>query len=213
MALRAIALEPSSDAYTQAGINALRLGQTETAIDHYEDAVRLGPHNYRALNSLGNASLATGDYDRAEQELRRALSIWTRVYGPKHPAVALAISNLGRVFARQGHAAQAREHLRRAPKRVPLPRRRRGGSRMARDDHPPGFCYTNPDLRGPGALEAVSPGDTVTIVVRRTGHDRGLSVQNSVRYGLGVTPGRSWALRSKSEQEEHMTRNYSTRFG
>ncbi len=51
---------------------------------------------------LGNAYLATGDFDRALEELRAARKIQADALGPRHPDVALVDNNLGAVQFRLG---------------------------------------------------------------------------------------------------------------
>lgn len=50
------------------------------------------------------------------------------------------------------------------------------------------------DLRWHGALDGVSPGDTVMLEARRVGDERCLVVDGEPRCGLAFTPGRTWGL-------------------
>jgi hypothetical protein len=52
----------------------------------------------------------------------------------------------------------------------------------------------HPDLRLPGALASLAPGDTLDIAARRDGGGRCLSVAGRETCGLGFTPGRTWGL-------------------
>jgi tetratricopeptide (TPR) repeat protein len=63
--------------------------------------------NYR--NSLGNARMNAGDYENALVELETASSIWRDALGPRHPDVAMSLSNIGNVYRLQGRFDEALE--------------------------------------------------------------------------------------------------------
>jgi len=54
--------------------------------------------------------------------------------------------------------------------------------------------FDEPDVRVVGAMRAVSPGDTLSLVVRSDGRGYCLEVKQRPSCGLGFTVGRGWAL-------------------
>jgi Flp pilus assembly protein TadD len=68
---------PESDAWTQSmlGVEYLKTGQFASALTALEQAVLLLPNDPVDRSNLGFALAATGQYDRAEQELQRAIAL------------------------------------------------------------------------------------------------------------------------------------------
>ncbi len=65
-------------------------------------------------HTLGMTYRDLGLYDEAERELRRALALWERLHGPRHPDVSETQYSLGRTRREQGDLAEADSLLRRA---------------------------------------------------------------------------------------------------
>jgi Flp pilus assembly protein TadD len=51
------------------------MGRLEESVTHHRRAVELEPDNYLHLNDLGYSLLRAGQYDEAEEVLRRAVEI------------------------------------------------------------------------------------------------------------------------------------------
>lgn len=68
---------PASAAYVQSllGVEYVRTSQFDDAIASFEQAVRLLPHDAMNHYNFGHALLCAGQYDRAEQEVERALAL------------------------------------------------------------------------------------------------------------------------------------------
>ena len=75
----ALAKYPESSAWTQSmlGVEYLKTKQFEAAVIALEQAVLLLPHDAVDRSNLGFALACTGQYDRAERELRRAVALDT----------------------------------------------------------------------------------------------------------------------------------------
>lgn len=66
---RSLALRPSTDAYAGLGNCQLLLGEAEAAKSSWAEAVKLGPHNVAARESLAKAALQERDYQAAQRWL------------------------------------------------------------------------------------------------------------------------------------------------
>jgi Flp pilus assembly protein TadD len=68
---------PESAAYTQSllGVEYIRVDQFTAAVDSLEQAVALLPHDAFNRYNLGLSLACTGDFERGEQEVRRALDL------------------------------------------------------------------------------------------------------------------------------------------
>jgi tetratricopeptide (TPR) repeat protein len=69
--------EPSAIPYAHAmlGVEYLRTAQAAAAIEHLETASRMLPHDASIHSNFAYALFLTGDLDRAEREVRRALEL------------------------------------------------------------------------------------------------------------------------------------------
>ena len=76
------------------------------AIEHYLEAVRLGPRFVDARNNLGLSLAEEGRLAEAEEQLTQGLAV--------KPDFAPAQLNLGRVLAHEGRAADAAKHFAKA---------------------------------------------------------------------------------------------------
>lgn len=84
------------------GMTYLRLeGKTQQAIDELKQATELAPKLGMAWNNLGMAYIAAGRMDKAEESLKKALSISTYLT-PEYAAY-----NLGRLYRNQKRPQQA----------------------------------------------------------------------------------------------------------
>lgn len=79
------------------GQHMLRLGNPTAALPYLEQAIRRRPDDINALNLCGLANLHTGNFDRAEALIMRAVA--------KLPAHAALADNLALVRARRAQAA------------------------------------------------------------------------------------------------------------
>ena len=79
------------------------LGDTMEAVSIYEDYLASNPDDAGALVGLGQASMMLGDYQRAEENLRRAVE--------KDPKNAEALASLGILLVRRGMTDEARSNL------------------------------------------------------------------------------------------------------
>jgi Tfp pilus assembly protein PilF len=68
---------PGSGAYVYSllGVEYLKMDQIPQAVETLEQAVKLLPHDASNHANLGLAGVLSGQYDRAERELRRALEL------------------------------------------------------------------------------------------------------------------------------------------
>ncbi len=86
------------------GEDALAAKKTQDAVQHFENAAQLHPIFFEAELSLGTAYMDLGQWDRAEDSLRRAADI-----NPKSPNAFFA---LGEVYLRNGRLVEAEKTLR-----------------------------------------------------------------------------------------------------
>lgn len=86
-----LAKYPDSDAYVHSllGIEYLRTDQFEAAVDSFEKAVMLLPHDAINRYNLGLSLICAGDYHRGEQAVRRALEI-----DPANPTIRALLDAL-----------------------------------------------------------------------------------------------------------------------
>jgi adenylate cyclase len=107
---RALALDPSRvDAATTLGWGYAELGQFQNALDYYEKAIRLSPHDpglFAFHEGISSTSLGLKQYDQAIESARQSLAIRPNdnPHAHKDLIAALALS---------GREAAAREALRR----------------------------------------------------------------------------------------------------
>jgi tetratricopeptide (TPR) repeat protein len=93
-------------ALSRRGIEALRAGEREAAIEHFAQALTLDDRCVSAIVSLGNMLLEDGAIDEAIVHYEAALRYDDRS--------ALAHHNLGVALRRRGDRAGSVRHLRRA---------------------------------------------------------------------------------------------------
>ena len=89
-------------AHHNLGMVYAKAHQYDTAIRHYNEAVRLDPDYAQAYNNLGNAYYANGDNIRAFWYFSEALRLF--------PRYAQAYNNRGNLFAQKNHYRQALEN-------------------------------------------------------------------------------------------------------
>ena len=85
---------------------SLQSGQTEQAIGHFRDSLRLNPDSAPTHYNLGIALSLERKFDEAAAEFREALRV--------DPDYADAHNNLGAVLTLSGRLDEAAEHYRRA---------------------------------------------------------------------------------------------------
>ena len=106
------ALEPlnhpllNAEAETLRGTANVLMNKTETARNHFEQAVTLDPKHYRAITNLGNLALEAGQTDEAIAAYERSLKL--------NEAFPNAHHNLGVAYRRKGHINKSVRHLRKA---------------------------------------------------------------------------------------------------
>jgi tetratricopeptide (TPR) repeat protein len=94
------------NAWNNLGLLATREGRMDEAIANFEQALRVSPDYWIALENLGNAYRQQERWDQARQTLERALAA--------RPNDAAANYNLAMVFAQTDDAERADRYLRRA---------------------------------------------------------------------------------------------------
>jgi tetratricopeptide (TPR) repeat protein len=67
-----------------------------------------------SLTNLARVNGEQGNYAASIQLQMRALKIWEKFYGPKHPKVAIALNNIAMDYSRAGKPAAAEPFMRRA---------------------------------------------------------------------------------------------------
>ncbi|MCY4637579.1 MAG: tetratricopeptide repeat protein, partial [Acidobacteria bacterium] len=88
------------------GFLAAGRGAHNDAVRHFERVLELRPSYWAARVRLGNAQLATGDLDRAEQSFQATRS--------EAPATPWGELGMGKTARRRGRFEEAAEHLRSA---------------------------------------------------------------------------------------------------
>jgi Tfp pilus assembly protein PilF len=81
-------------------------GDTKTAIDHYQQALRVAPNDLKALVGLARLYDRAEQFDNATQAYERALRA--------HPNHAVVLNDLGLCYARQGDVARSLNALSKA---------------------------------------------------------------------------------------------------
>ena len=103
--LEVLARNPSSlKAHNNLGVLFDELKQHDSALEHFEEAERVGPENVEVLTNYGSTLAAVGRYQQAEAMLRRAQRL-----SPDDVRVRLAV---GILSFRRGTYAQAEAELR-----------------------------------------------------------------------------------------------------
>lgn len=84
---------PESAAYAQSllGVEYIRVDQFNAAVDSLEQAVALLPHDAFNRYNLGLSLACTGEFERGEQEVRRALDL-----DPGNPTMQALLNALAR---------------------------------------------------------------------------------------------------------------------
>ncbi len=95
-----------TNAWNNLGLIAARRGKTVDAIGYFQEALRLNPDHFIALENLGNAYRQEKRWDEARTELEKALAV--KSDDPE------ANYSLGMVFAQADQTEAAYEHLRKA---------------------------------------------------------------------------------------------------
>ncbi|TMQ15194.1 MAG: tetratricopeptide repeat protein [Deltaproteobacteria bacterium] len=145
------------------------LAVAERALALYQRANPDGREVANALITMGNIHSDRDDLAQARAAYERAHAIYALLYGPNHPDVATAQTNLANVLFKQGklerHAAQQRRHGARRPRAVGRGARgqpaRPGGLReepRARSSRS-GAAAVQPRRRDDGAAALGSGGD------------------------------------------------------
>ncbi len=107
-----LAVNPASwMAQNNLAILLLHRGETEQAIKHFEEALRLDPNYAEGHYNLGNALFRLGRMDEARAHYERALQLF--------PEYALAHHNLAILLLQTGESAAAIEHLEAAVRMAP----------------------------------------------------------------------------------------------
>ena len=96
------------NAWNNLGLLATREGRTGDAVGYFQEALRLNPDHFIALENLGNAYRQQKRWEEARQALERAMAI-----KPEDPE---ANYSLAMVFAQTDETERAYEYLRRALK-------------------------------------------------------------------------------------------------
>jgi tetratricopeptide (TPR) repeat protein len=104
--LKASYPETTSNAWNNLGLLSTREGDASSAVGYFEQALKLNPGHFVALENLGNAYRQQKRWEEARGSLERALAI-----KPQDPE---ANYSLGMVFAQIGDNTQAYEYLQKA---------------------------------------------------------------------------------------------------
>lgn len=102
---------PSVESHSMYALILDAMGKRELARQHYEASVQLQPNCVPAINNLATSYMATREFDEAERQLRKALSI-----RPTYPS---ALINLGKLLVEQERYAEALPVLRKVSQRAP----------------------------------------------------------------------------------------------
>jgi Flp pilus assembly protein TadD len=98
--------ETLPNAWNNLGLLATREGRIDEATGYFQEALKINPNYWIALENIGNAYRQQGRWDEARAALERAIAIQ-----PRDPEVNY---NLGMVFAQTDDAGRASEYLRKA---------------------------------------------------------------------------------------------------
>ena len=96
---KAIAMNPTANAYKYRGISYDGLGDQDKAISDFTQGIRLAPNNVSIYNYRSIAYSRKGDFDRAIADCKRAIQI--------DPNYFLGYANLGSYYCRIGDYEQA----------------------------------------------------------------------------------------------------------
>jgi len=103
--------DTAPNAWNNLGLLATREGRMAEATQYFQEALRLSPNHFIALENLGNAYRQQGNWDEARKALSNAVAV-----KPDDPE---ANYNLGMVFAQLDHTDEAHDYLQRALKLRP----------------------------------------------------------------------------------------------
>ena len=107
LSLRVVELLPGdAEAIGLAGYAYQRRNDLDTAIAHYEEAIRLNPDNFRVHYLLASCAQQTGDLERAERHFLETVRL--------DPTIADAWAELGAVHIEFGQRERARVELEKA---------------------------------------------------------------------------------------------------
>ncbi len=104
------------NAWNNLGLIATREGRIDEAIGYFQEALKINPDYWIALENIGNAYRQQRRWDEARAALERAIAI--------QPRDAEVNYNLGMVFAQTDDTGRASEYLRKALQLGPSIRRR-----------------------------------------------------------------------------------------
>ena len=104
--LKASYPDTRTNSYNNLGLIAAREGKTDEAIGYFQEALRLNPEHFIALENLGNAYRQEKRWGEARAELEKALAV-----KPDDPE---ANYSLGMVFAQTDQTESAYQYLRKA---------------------------------------------------------------------------------------------------
>jgi tetratricopeptide (TPR) repeat protein len=120
-------LDRSTPGYAMSRIEALNLlgviarsrSDFQLAEQYHLDALtQIGdtahPSKAAMWNNLGQVKTALGQWQEAESLYRRAIALWTEVYGPNHPDLASGLTNLAMLYGNRKKYTKAETMLRRA---------------------------------------------------------------------------------------------------
>jgi len=88
-----------ADAWIQVGFCKVKQGKNQDAIRAFEQALKLKPNSYEALNKLGDAYYYAGNYYKALDAYKRGVAL--------RPDLAEGHYNLGAVHLELGERAEA----------------------------------------------------------------------------------------------------------
>ena len=111
---KALKIDPQySDAHSAIAILYSRLGQNQSASNHYEKAIQIAPSNSGALNNYGQHLCATGQSEKAQLMFKRALD------NPLYQTPQFAFLNAGLCAKSNNDLTLAEINFRGALKRDP----------------------------------------------------------------------------------------------
>jgi len=95
-----LAKDPSSAAYVESllGFEYMKTEQYTAAVNSFDQAVSLLPHDAATHHNIGVSLAVIGDYERAEQQVRRA-----RELAPENPQIQRSLET---ILAYERSAAQ-----------------------------------------------------------------------------------------------------------
>jgi tetratricopeptide (TPR) repeat protein len=105
-------LEDSSP-QTQGDIS-LRLFQHEEAKSYYQLAEEENPNNPQVLSNLGFIYQQEGNFDKANEYVKKALAIELNLGGRNYQQIAQFYNNLGTIYKEQGNLEWATEYIKKA---------------------------------------------------------------------------------------------------